>query len=85
MRKKMKNKISKRSFLKKMTLTIGLLVSQQSFAIHILENMQDEEPNKFQKDLVKNPKKQILIAEIAECVGYAPVPDPLKMKCLSTT
>ena len=77
------NKISKRTFLKNMsTLVGGLFVTKQAAAASILEHMATHQPNKFQADLIKDPKKQQLIAEIAECVGYPPFPNPFKLKCL---
>ena len=65
------------------SLVGGLFVARQTMAASLLEEMAAQAPNKFQADLMKDPKKQQLIAEIAECVAYPPFPNPWKLKCLS--
>lgn len=76
------SKITKREFLKKISVTFGFMAAQQSLAASIVESMAMPDPNQFQSDLIKNPKKQQLIAEVAECL-FIPVGTPAKTKCLS--
>lgn len=76
-------KISKRAFIRNLSAVLGLVATRQALAVSILEEMTAKQPNKFQEDLIKDPRKQKLIAEIADCVSFPPYPNPYKMKCLS--
>ncbi|MBC7467573.1 MAG: hypothetical protein H7256_16400 [Bdellovibrio sp.] len=76
-------KISKRAFIRNLSAILGLVAARQALAVSILEEMSTHQPNQFQTDIMKDPKKQKLIAETADCVGYPPFPNPSKLKCLS--
>ena len=71
-----------RGFVRSFSVLIGIGMARQALAISIVDDLPSKEPNQFQSDLIKNPQKQRLIAEIADCVGYPPYPNPWKLKCL---
>lgn len=77
------NRASKLRLLQSVSMLIGLGMTRQALAVSILEDMESKQPSKFQADIIKNPQKQKLIAEIADCVAQPPFPHPLKLKCLS--
>lgn len=77
-------KMSKRDFLKSLIALAAPLAASRGHAeaLSILEHLQRESPNSYEEDLMKTPRKQILIAEKVGCGG---VPGgPAKMKCIQS-
>lgn len=62
----------------------SIFFSRRALAITYLENKLPQIPNEIQNQLLNQPQKENLLAEIAPCVGLPPYPSPSKMKCLST-
>lgn len=48
----------------------GLFVSNHAKALQLLESMPNPVTNDLQNNLLKYPKKQMQLAEIAECINY---------------
>lgn len=72
-------KMSKRDFLKTLIALAAPLATGHAQALTILEHLQNEKPNSFENDLMKNPRKQILIAEKSGCGFWGS--GPAKTKC----
>jgi hypothetical protein len=70
--------ISKRRFLATFgTLTLAVFMDQAK-ASDILQSLKSEAPGPLEKELINNPKKQILLAETIFCGGC---PAQYKTKC----
>ena len=74
--------MQRKQFLKNLlTVPAYLFVSQQARALNYLESKQDwSNPidNEIQNNLLNEPKREVLLAEIAQCVGLS---GPAKTKC----
>lgn len=75
----MSKSIKKRDFLKLLMLAAVPGTVSRAEAISVLDHLKRERPNKFEEDLMQNPRKQILLAEKMSCV-FTPV---MKAKCIA--
>jgi hypothetical protein len=75
-------KFSKREFLGSFGTVALTLFLNQAKAATILESLQTEAPGPLERELINNPKKQILLAESEKCGSCTPF--AYKNKCNST-
>lgn len=61
----------------------GLFVSRHAEAIEHLQGLPNPLTNNLQNNLLTEPKRQMLIAEDADCLDKSFMPTPkMKLKCL---
>lgn len=74
----MSKPIKKRDFLKLLMLAAVPGTVSRAHAISVLDHLKGERPNKYEEDLMQNPRKQILLAEKMSCPFGA-----MKTKCIA--